>query len=487
MQHAAIPNIFSSRGRKIAVIGDVMLDCFLYGEVERISPEAPVPVVRRKETRSMLGGAGNVARNIVDLGGQAILIGLRGRDSAAEELLKLISLEERITDQMIESPNRETISKLRIIAGNQQIVRVDDEEVSAPTKVETTLLNNTLKSVLPGCDAIIISDYGKGVITQDIIQNTMSIAREKGCLVFVDPKVDDFSFYRGADILTPNARELARATGMATTTEAEVAAAGQKVITETGISALLCTRAEKGMTLVTAAGEVISSPSEAREVFDVSGAGDTVIATLALMCADGFSLTEAMRISNIAAGLVVAKLGTATVSRQELSQELTRRAQHGSERAGILGSDEAKKLVQGWRTQHLRVGFTNGCFDILHAGHIALLAAARRQCDRLVVGLNSDKSVSSLKGPSRPINTLEDRASIIAALGMVDAVVAFAESSPIKLIETLRPDVLIKGADYTIDNVVGADIVRASGGKVVLIDLLPGHSTTSIIQKISHP
>jgi D-beta-D-heptose 7-phosphate kinase/D-beta-D-heptose 1-phosphate adenosyltransferase len=469
--------------RPIAVVGDVMLDRFLYGDVERISPEAPVPVLRHRLTRSLLGGAGNVARNIAALGGQAVLIGLRGCDTASAELASLIAARDGLIDRMIESPSRPTITKMRVIAGNQQVVRVDDEVTAPLDAAENAALAGVIATALPGCAALILSDYGKGVLTRPLIEAAVAVARAEGIPVLADPKSDDFAHYAGADLITPNARELARATNLPTVTEAEVVAAAQAVIAKVRFPAVLCTRAEKGMTLVTAEGCVTSVLAEAREVFDVSGAGDTVIATLALMLAAGHRLPEAMRIANAAAGIVVGKLGTATVTAEELAYALHAQGQAGLTEEVLLDTASAQRLVRDWRDSGLRVGFANGCYDILHAGHVALLAAARRRCDRLIVALNTDESVARLKGPSRPVNTLADRAAVIAALSAVDGVVAFAEDTPLELIRMLVPDVLVKGADYTVDRVVGADIVRAAGGEVALIELVPGRSTTAILAR----
>lgn len=469
--------------RPIAVFGDVMLDRYLYGDVERISPEAPVPVLRHRQTRSMPGGAANVARNIAALGGRAILLGLRGHDPASAELAALVAAHERLLDRMVERPAHSTICKMRVIAGNQQVVRVDDEVTVSLDLSDLTALVESLSRALPGCAALILSDYGKGVLSRPMIEAAIAVAKTHQIPVLVDPKNDDFGLYAGADIITPNARELALAARSPTSTEAEVVGAARLVMDKTGIPAVLCTRAEKGMTLVTADGRVTSVPAEAREVFDVSGAGDTVIATLALALAGGYQLSRAMLMANAAAGIAVSKLGTATVTAEELSQALRVQGQSGLTEQSLLDTQSIRRLVRDWREHGLRVGLTNGCFDILHAGHVALLAAARRRCDRLVVALNTDESVARLKGPSRPVNSLADRAAVIAALNMVDAVTAFAEETPLDLIRALMPDVLIKGADYTMDRVVGADIVQEAGGEVALIELLSGRSTTAILKR----
>ena len=474
-------------GVRVLVLGDVMLDRFLYGEVDRISPEAPVPVVRLRRSHAMPGGAGNVARNVSALGGKAVLVGLLGEDDAAAELRALLAGDRAIEDANVGSADRRSTRKMRVIAGNQQVARLDEEEARPADAREAAALVEAVRSRAAGCEALILSDYAKGTLTPAVVAGAVGAAREAGIPVFADPKSDDFSLYRGADCLTPNARELARATRLPTGTEAEVVAAARAAMRAAGLPALLCTRAERGMVLVRAEGGHASVAAEAREVFDVSGAGDTVIATLALAHAAGRPLEEAMRIANAAAGIVVGKLGTATVGAEELEHAL-HLAGGGDggmpEGSAALGVDAALRRVAEWRAHGLRVGFTNGCFDLLHAGHVSLLHAARRRCDRLVVGLNTDESVARLKGPSRPVNPLADRAAVLSALSAVDAVVAFEEDTPLELIRALRPEVLVKGADYTEDRVVGADLVRASGGEVVLVDLLPGRSTTGIAARL---
>ena len=468
-------------GCRILVLGDVMLDRFLYGDVDRISPEAPVPVVRLSRTIAMPGGAGNVARNISALGGQAVLIGLLGQDAAAAEFRALLASDPRIADATVASAARPTICKTRLIAGTQQLARLDEETTRTADAAEAEALIAATAAALPGCQALILSDYAKGVLAPAVIAAAIAAARARRIPVFADPKSDDFSRYHGADCLTPNARELARAARMPAGTEAEVIAAARHVMAAAAAPALLCTRAEKGMTLIEA-GTAESVSAVAREVFDVSGAGDTVIATLALAHAAGHPLAEAMRIANAAAGIVVGKLGTATVGADELAHAL--RAEGGTDEGMLLDHAAAARLVADWKAHGLRVGFANGCFDILHAGHVAMLRAARRRCDRLVVALNTDASVAALKGPGRPVNTLGDRAAVIAGLASVDAVVAFGEPTPLALIRQLLPDVLIKGADYRIDQVVGATEVQAAGGEVLLIDLLPGRSTTGLIRRL---
>jgi len=470
----------------ILCLGDVMLDRFAYCAIERISPEAPVPVLLVQERRSSLGGAGNVARNIAALGGSAVLIGLRGRDADGEAVAAMIRSTPRLVDALIASESRPTTAKTRYIAGHQQVFRVDDELAHTLDAAEEAALLGAIDKAIQTVDAVVISDYGKGVATRAIVSSTIRGARSRRVPVFVDPKRDTFRHYRGATCITPNLAELARAAKLPAATDAEVVAAATQVLREAEAEAILTTRSEKGMLLVEASGAVHVERARAREVFDVSGAGDTVIAVLALAHAGGHALPDAMRLANTAAGIVVGKLGTATVELDELVLELSREArEHDVGRAKLYSVAEAETLARQWQSRGLSVGFTNGCFDIVHPGHVTLLSKARRECDRLIVALNSDASVSRLKGPQRPVNALDDRAAVIGALASVDAVISFDEDTPITLITRLKPDVLIKGADYTIATVVGAEEVLAAGGRVALIDLVDGYSTTRTIGRMS--
>lgn len=471
----------------ILCVGDVMLDRFLSGDIERISPEAPVPVIRVRDTREMLGGVGNVASNIASLGGRAVLVGLIGDDEPGRHLRRLVAANPRVTAALVETAHRPTICKTRFVAGRQQVVRADDESRDKLRADEEAALMAALDAHLAGVQAVILSDYGKGVLSAGLVAHIIAAARERGVPVFVDPKTDDFTHYRGAFCITPNAKEMASAARAPVGTEAEIAAAALRLIAAADLSAILVTRSEKGMTLVEPGG-TSSVSARAREVFDVSGAGDTVIATLALSYADGRSLVQAMNIANAAAGVVVSKLGTATADIAEVLHELS--AQDTLEPGatpGLTPLEAAQALTARWRAQGFSVGFTNGCFDILHPGHVSLLAFARGQCDRLIVALNTDASVARLKGPTRPVNSLAQRAQVMAAIRHVDAVVAFGEDTPFELISALVPDVLVKGSDYSVDNIVGADVVRTAGGRVVLAELVPGQSTTGIIAKMREP
>jgi D-beta-D-heptose 7-phosphate kinase/D-beta-D-heptose 1-phosphate adenosyltransferase len=472
-------------GARILCLGDIMLDRFAYCGIERISPEAPVPVLQVERVQSMLGGAGNVARNIAALGGEAVLLGLLGGDQAGDEVRAVIAAAPLVSDAHVASTARRTTCKTRYIAAHQQIMRVDDEETHPLDPSEETGLRQAIGAALPNAGAIVLSDYGKGVLGRRILKFAIDRAKAAGIPVFVDPKSDDYRTYRGATCITPNQAELARAANMPVGSEAEAVAAATKVLRDAKAEAILVTRSDKGMVLVEASGAVHVEPARAREIFDVSGAGDTVIAVLALAHACGHAMPEAMRLANTAAGVVVSKLGTATVEFDELMLEISRNAQdRAAHRAKFYNLADIEVLVRRWNSRGLTVGFTNGCFDIVHPGHVRLLAAARAECDRLIVALNTDASARRLKGIGRPVNSLADRAAVIAALESVDAVTSFGDDTPLDLICRLKPDVLMKGGDYTIETTVGAAEVTAAGGRVMLIDLVEGHSTTRVIDRM---
>ncbi len=472
-------------GVTVLCVGDVMLDRFVEGDVERISPEAPVPVIRVRRSRVALGGAGNVAANIAALGGRAVLVGVIGEDEAGRALRGEIAAHPGIVPALVASASRPTITKTRFVASRQQIVRTDEESSLPLQPEEEAALIAAITGAIADARAVVLSDYGKGVLSPAVLAGAIKGARGRGVAVFVDPKGEDFSRYRGATAITPNLKELAAAARLPVGDEAAAVAAARQVMAAAGGAAILVTRSEKGMILVEPAGAIHSVPAHAREVFDVSGAGDTVIATLALAAGAGFALPQAMRIANAAAAVAVSKVGTATVSIAELRREID--ATEAEDMAPAVAPRplaEMLALVARWKRQGLSVGFTNGCFDIVHAGHVALLTAARAQCDRLIVALNDDASVRRLKGETRPVNPLAARAAVIAALRPVDGVVAFAEDTPLALIREILPDILFKGGDYRVETVVGADLVMAAGGRVVICETLPGHSTTATIARL---
>ncbi|HYC03998.1 MAG TPA: D-glycero-beta-D-manno-heptose-7-phosphate kinase [Azospirillaceae bacterium] len=474
--------IAALRGAPVLCVGDAMLDRFTVGTVERISPEAPIPVLRVERESLTLGGAGNVACNLAALGASVRFLSVVGDDPEGATLSALAA--ERLDGgaELLVEPGRQTGVKTRFLAGGQQLLRADRETVAAVSAETASRLLARALDIMPGVRAVILSDYGKGVLADGLLRAIIDAAKAAGLPVLVDPKGSDYRRYRGAGIVTPNRKELAQASGLPVGTDAQVEKACRLLMRDCGLGAVVATRSEQGMSVV-AETSVHHLPAEAREVFDVSGAGDTVVAALAAALAAGAALPDAARLANLAAGIVVAKVGTAVVRPDELAAALNRQ---GWEAAGakVLSRAAAVERVEAWRRQGRRVGFTNGCFDLLHPGHISLLGQARAACDRLVVGLNSDASVKRLKGESRPVQGEAARATVLASLASVDLVVLFGEDTPLALIEALRPDVLVKGADYTIDKVVGADLVQGWGGRVVLADLVEGQSTTKTIAKM---
>lgn len=481
---SALHDLFARiAARHMLCVGDIMLDRFVYGTVHRISPEAPVPVLRIERETVMPGGVGNVARNLSALGAAATVIGVRGADSEGETLDSLLAALPRLVSKLVTTTGRPTSLKVRHVAGGQQMLRAD-RETTAPLDPRTEeAVCRAIADAAPACNAIILSDYAKGVLTPTVVAAACAAAKTHGIRVIADPKRNDFMHYRGVHMLTPNARELAVATGLPVATDAEAEAAARAVIAQVGLEALLVTRSAQGMTLVTREGTTTHLPAFAREVFDVSGAGDTVIATLALAMAAGTSLVEAATMANLAAGIVVGKAGTAVIRPDEIAEAMQARKREGAS-SKIRTAASVLDLVQTWRARGLSVGFTNGCFDLLHPGHISLLAQARKHCDRLIIGLNTDDSVRRLKGPTRPVNPEFARAIVLAALESVDAIVLFDADTPIDLIRSLRPDVLVKGADYTLAEVVGGSDVMSWGGRVVLAELAPGQSTTGIVTRM---
>jgi D-beta-D-heptose 7-phosphate kinase / D-beta-D-heptose 1-phosphate adenosyltransferase len=469
---------------RVLCVGDLMLDRFVHGSVDRISPEAPIPILQINNEISMPGGAGNVVRNLAALGANVRFITALGNDSAGKELSVMLNSFDRVDPVLVVDTGRTTSIKTRYLAGNQQILRADQESTEAlAPELEDTLLSEAVRA-LKDCDLVVLSDYGKGVLSNDLIQGVIEGAQEAGKPVIVDPKGHEYSRYHGADLITPNLTELEGATRLPVTNDEEVIAAAEKLIEDHDLSAVLATRSKDGMTLVTKAGEVTHLAAEAREVFDVSGAGDTVVATLgAAMCIEK-DLARAAKLANIAAGIVVGKVGTAVAYAKDVIVELHHQEISSAE-AKVLTLEQALDQVGLWRRRKIQVGFANGCFDLLHPGHVSLLAQAKEGCNRLIVGLNSDASVTRLKGEDRPIQPEASRAAVLASLASVDMVVIFSEDTPIELIKAIRPDVLVKGADYTVDKVVGSDVVQSYGGRILLADLEDGHSTTATIKRMA--
>lgn len=474
-------------GTVILVAGDVMLDRYLAGDVARISPEAPVPVVRLEKRWSVPGGAGNVARNLSRLGVAARLAGLVGDDAEGRALRAAVAAEG-IEDALTLSPDRATTSKTRILGHGQQLLRLDEERVAPPTEAELRSLREAVARLVPGCGAVIISDYGKGVFLRpedgaSLCADIMAQARAASVPVLVDPKGADWSRYAGAACVTPNTAEFLEVCGLppgARPGAAERRELACGLCEKYGFARLLLTRGPRGMILYAPGEEPVRIRAAVREVADVSGAGDTVIAALAACVAGGLGWAESAAVANAAAGVAVGKAGTAPVSLAELNEAL----REGMDNPKLFELPALRHKLEEWRRRGERIVFTNGCFDLLHPGHISLLRQAAALGDRLVVGLNADASVRRLKGPERPIQNETSRALLLAALQAVDAVVLFGEDTPERLIHEVCPDVLVKGSDYRVENVVGADFVLGRGGEVHLVDLVDGCSTTGLVRKM---
>ena len=462
------------------VVGDAMLDRYVYGNVNRVSPEAPVPVLAVERELAMPGGAGNVVRNLTALGVAVAFISVVGDDQAGSDLTGLIGGQPGVEPWLLVQGGRATTTKTRFIAAGQQLLRAD-HEVVAP--VHPRLADRVVRiasDAIAATAVVVLSDYGKGVLAGGVAERLIAAAKAAGRRVLVDPKGRDYARYAGADLITPNRAELGEATGMPVDTEEAIVAAARALRDAHGFGAVLVTRSEDGMTLLE--GDVVRHfPAEAAEVHDVSGAGDTVMALVAAGIASGQKMPVAARLANIAAGIVVGKIGTAVAREADLLDAIS--VERGTLRK-VVSTASAAEQVERWRRRGWRVGFTNGCFDLLHPGHVHLLEQARSWCDRLVVGLNSDASVKRLKGPARPIQAEAARAAVLASLASVDCVTLFEDDTPEALIRALRPDVLVKGADYTVEQVVGGELVSEWGGQVRLAQLLPGQSTTATVARI---
>ncbi|PZW50419.1 D-alpha,beta-D-heptose 7-phosphate 1-kinase /D-beta-D-heptose 1-phosphate adenylyltransferase [Humitalea rosea] len=464
----------------VLVVGDAMLDRYVYGRVTRISPEAPVPILTVERELAMPGGAGNVVRNLTALGAAVAFITVVGDDVAGSDLTGLVGGQPGVEPWLLVQGGRATTTKTRFIASGQQLLRAD-QEVARP--IHPRLADRLVKiasDTIAATTVMVLSDYAKGVLADDTAAKLIAAGRAAGRKVIVDPKGIDFSRYHGADIVTPNRAELAAATEMPVDSEEGIVAAARVLRDRHAFGAVLVTRSEDGLTLLD--GDTVRHfPAEAPEVHDVSGAGDTVVAVLAAAIAAGRDLPTAARLANIAAGIVVGKVGTAVAREDDMLEALS--LERGALRK-IMSRAQAAEMAERWRQRGWRVGFTNGCFDLLHPGHVHLLEQARSWCDRLIVGLNADESVRRLKGPTRPVQAEAARAAVLASLATVDAVTLFAEDTPLELLKALRPDVLVKGADYSVSEVVGGELLVEWGGQVRLAELLPGNSTTATVARI---
>jgi D-beta-D-heptose 7-phosphate kinase/D-beta-D-heptose 1-phosphate adenosyltransferase len=466
----------------VLCVGDGMLDRFVDGEVLRISAEAPIPILQQHSENSMLGGVGNVARNIVALGGEAVLVAVIGDDDAGTRIQSLVAANEAILGGLVTAVGRQSTVKTRYVAAGQQLLRADLETTTPISADAAAAVLANIEQYLPQCDVMVLSDYAKGTLCDAVLGPAIGLARAAGKPVVADPKRDDFAAYDGVTVLTPNRAEWRNATGDPGVTDDAVVATAAQVIAASGIENVLLTRSEQGASLITSAGEALHLPARAQEVFDVSGAGDTVVATMAMALVAGVTLAEAAHLANLAGGIAVSKTGTAVVGHDELAASLVAE-DLGPAEAKIAPANGAMATVARWRARGLKVGFTNGCFDLLHPGHVSLIGEAAGVCDRLVVAINSDVSVKRLKGPTRPVQNETARALVLASLADTDLVVVFEDDTPIPLLQLLQPDVLVKGGDYSVDEVVGGDIVRAYGGDVHLAPFVAGHSSSAMIAR----
>lgn len=478
--HQTMELIQSGWSRKrILVAGDVMLDKYVRGEVQRISPEAPVPIVRTTRQSHQPGGAANVAMNLAELGAQTTLVGFVGEDHE-RTLLEDSLRESQITPALIPCPDFPTITKLRILGGPQQMLRLDHESLSAHSAADHEILLRQALGFLTWTDALILSDYGKGTLSESTCQTLIQAARRRGIPVLVDPKSADFSHYRGATTITPNRTELRAATGLARADIDTLLLAAEDFPTKYDLDFLAPTLSERGIALLWS-DRCFLAPAQARQVFDVSGAGDTVIAVIALGLASGLSPEDSARLANLAAGIVVGKSGTVPVKKHELLAALNPTLSlHAHDK--IVSAEALSSRADLWKQNGERIVITNGCFDLLHVGHITLLEEARSFGDRLIVAINSDASIQQLKGPSRPVVGQNERARVLAALAAIDAVVIFDEPTPLQLIEQIHPDILVKGGDYTLESIVGASEVLSWGGEVRIVPTLTGYSSSRLIQ-----
>lgn len=483
MERREVESFFEKAAQvRVLVLGDLMLDEYLWGRAERISPEAPVQVVEVVREDLRLGGAGNVVHNLVALGASVSICSVIGADPNGAVLRQALQEQGVELAGLFEESERKTSKKTRVIAANQQIVRIDRESRSEVTEQSQKAMLDYLEAHASGFNVIVVSDYLKGVLTPEVLAAVCRTGRELGIPVVVDPKGSDYSKYRGATLLTPNRKEAEIASGVAIADQQSLETAAERLLGSLELDALLITRSEAGMSLFRSGLSAVHIPTVAREVFDVTGAGDTVISVLSLGLACGLKLPEAAWVANVAAGIAVGKLGTSVVLPQEIVAEVGHSQKDAD--AKIKNLDVLAHLVAGERARGKQVVFTNGCFDLLHVGHVKYLQKARQFGDLLVVGLNSDASVRRLKGERRPLIEESERAHILAALDCIDFVVLFDEDTPVRVIEAVQPDVLVKGGDYSLDQVVGREIVEARGGRVELVQFVDGRSTSRIIEKI---
>ena len=470
--------LLASGNQRIVCVGDVMLDEYIHGKVSRISPEAPVPVLHHVRTENMLGGVGNTARNLASLGVSTRLLSVVGDDETGKLISDLLHKADGLDGYLLAQAGFTSTRKIRLVSGGQQLMRLDHELVKPISRATETDLLEVCEEACEGATALVISDYAKGVVSQAVVETVLRIGKKSGIPVIVDPKGRDIGRYGDVDLIKPNAKELSTITGLPTQTDEEIEGALIRALELSPAHAVLVTRASKGLSYLIRGGEPVHMRGAAREVYDVSGAGDTCLAALSLALSTGSSLAIAAELALVASGIAVGKHGTATVSATEImSQKYT----------SLLDDSSLRQRLSDWRAAGRTIGFTNGCFDILHPGHLRVLEEAKARCGRLLVGLNSDRSVQALKGEGRPVNKQLARAKVLGGLSAVDGVVLFDEPTPLNLIERIKPDLLVKGGDYSLETIVGAKEVIEHGGSVHIVPLLEGHSTTATIARTREP
>ncbi len=468
---------------KVLCVGDLILDHYVHGNIDRISPEAPIPILKANDRNyNILGGCGNVARNICSANNKCHLISIVGNDDDGLKLKDIMKKIKNLTSSIIVDPDRCTTKKTRYVCENQQILRVDKEMENPISSAIELKIIKLLKKKINDCNVIVLSDYNKGVLTNNIIKKIIKIAKDYKKILIVDPKKKDFSVYAGATFITPNLKELKEATntiGISTKNNEDnlVLKLSKKIIDKFDFKAVITTRSSNGISVVTDVGRFFHLPSEAKEVFDVSGAGDTVLAYLSSSISKGHSLESSIKTSNVAAGLAVAKFGTSVVSMDEIDN--IKQIKNNK----LITTQDISKILKDYDSEKI-IGFTNGCFDLLHTGHISYLKSAKQKCDILILGLNSDESIKKLKGKNRPIVELKDRVEILSSFPFVDKIVVFEEVTPIKLIKKIKPNIIFKGKDYQKKDVVGFYESKKWHGRVILIDFIENKSTTNIIERI---
>ncbi|MBL42891.1 MAG: D-glycero-beta-D-manno-heptose-7-phosphate kinase [Rhodospirillaceae bacterium] len=463
---------------KILCIGDIILDRFISGEVDRVSPEAPIPIINVQKNKDILGGVGNVVANISSLGAYSEVISCIGDDPEGLVIKNLVNSLPNTKSKLYLDKTRISTSKERYVSGSQHLLRVDREDKREIDKKLEEKIKNSIKNLIGKFDIIILSDYGKGFLTKSLTKEIIKNAKKKNISVIVDPNGNDYSKYYGCDIITPNKLELSLASNIDCHNDKAINKAAKKIQSENKINYILVTRSDEGMSLFKPSGRVMNLKSEAKEVYDVSGAGDTVVATLAIILGTGGDIESASTVSNCAAGIVIAKFGTSVLRKSDLLNVTSRYI------SKINNIENALEIISDWKKNNLSLGFTNGVFDILHEGHIASLSFCKDNCEKLIVALNSDKSVKALKGSGRPINNENFRSKIIALLEIVDLVIIFDESNPLKIIKKISPDFIFKGSDYSLNEIIGRNFIESYGGKVILTPYIKGKSSSKIIKKI---